>query len=122
MIELRAIVKTAAHAREATLHETVEELRDVVAVRCPGEPCVLSRDADSGVQHDGDEEARLAVRESESCDGFDPVIEVHLNSSSARPPERPPPRPPPLPPADPDAHPTVGTETGAGGGSAMSPR
>src|SRR5438552_8418650 len=99
VIELPPIVQTVGRGGVTTPHEFVEEPVHLVTVRDAGEAGVLARDAHAGMQHDRDQETRLALAEAEFGDGFDAVLEVQPNSSSANPPRRPP--PPRLPPPDP---------------------
>ena len=99
VIERRAVVQTVAGGRVAALDELVEKLGHVVPVRRAGEGRVLARHTDAGVQHDRDQEPRLALREAEFRDGLDAILSRHFKNSSARPPLRPPPRRPlPFPP------------------------
>lgn len=86
VIELCAIVQTVTDGRDPTLNQLVKEPTDRVAVCRAGERRVLPRNADAGVQHDHDEEPRLALRVAEFRDGFDAVFEVHRKNSSASPP------------------------------------
>ncbi len=97
VIDASAIVPAVVHRREAESGELGEKLPRLLPMDDPAEGGVLARDADAGVQHDGHEEPRLALREAAHVGNrLSTFREGHRNISSASPaPLLPPPRPPP---------------------------
>jgi hypothetical protein len=96
VIDAGAVVSAVVHGRVLKPDELGEEPPRLLAVHDAAEPCVLARDADAGVEHDGRQKPRLALRKALLRNSLDTFVEGHQSSSSmtlgVRPP--PPPRPP----------------------------
>src|SRR6185295_17516795 len=98
------VVPTTTCGGVVPRHELLKEVLDLLSVRDPREGRIVTAQTDARMQHDGHQEAGLALREAVIGDGFDPLIPRHCRSSPAtsgsngRPPRRPvrpPTRPPP---------------------------